>query len=63
MFEQKEPKDFFTFQYHSADGDRNIRHEVSLEEFITWCDVHKHFIDFLSAVYGYDIHGKVNTDE
>jgi len=63
MFEQLESKEHFVFQFNSADGDRCIRHEVSFEDFTTWNEVHKSFIDFLGAVYGYDIHKKVNTDE
>lgn len=38
------------------DDDRNITHRFTVPEGVTYYDVHRELITFLSAVYGYDLH-------
>ena len=63
MFNQEYLQGAYTFGYRSADGTRNLHYEISFEELTAWSDVHKSFIDFLGAVYGYDIHDRVKVNE
>lgn len=46
---------------HFRDEDRNLSHRFTVDEGTTYYDVHREFITFLSAVYGYDLH-EVFTD-
>lgn len=48
-----EDKNNYTFSF--SGDERNIRFNVSVDDFDPWDDVLKHFVDFLGAVYGYNI--------
>jgi len=46
--------DNYSFQFR--DEHRNINHSFILSEGAPHWEVHREFITFLSAVYGYDLH-------
>ena len=51
---------YFTFCF--SDSTRDVHHLHKFEEGASWNEVHEFFLDFLSAVYGYDIR-KLVLDE
>ena len=44
------------FILHFRDNDRNISHRFTVDEGAPHWEVHREFVTFLSAVYGYDLH-------
>lgn len=63
MWNDVDSNDTYVFEFRSGDESRFFRHSINIEEGSTWHDVHRHFIDFLSAVYGYDIQSRVTVHE
>lgn len=53
--------DFETFTFTYNDGGRHIIYECS-DEVEYWPDVVQKFLDFMSAVYGYEIRTKVTIN-
>jgi hypothetical protein len=49
-------QDTYSFQFR--DENRNISHSFALEEGVTYYEIHREFVTFLSAVYGYDLHSE-----
>ena len=47
-------KEQFNLQF--IDATRNIIHNFQVEEGMPHWEVHREFITFLSAIYGYDLH-------
>lgn len=53
-------KNDYTFTF--SGDERNIRFNVSVDDFVPWDDVLRHFLDFLGSVYGYNISKYVDVN-
>lgn len=53
-------RDDYNEEIDSVFGQRNITTSVTLDDGAQWSAVLKHFVEFLSHVYGYDISDKVD---
>lgn len=54
--------EFYTFEYEDPEG-RSIRHNVPIHIGAPWTRVVGEFLVFLGAVYGYDLHERVEMKD
>lgn len=59
MYERK--IETYSFSFH--DGDREVLHRFTIPEGMTYDLIVDRFYDFLSGVYGYDIHQAIQKEE
>lgn len=52
---EDDEKDSYTFLYRGSDGSRNFSASLEFDYAETHTEVVRQFLNFLSAVYGYDL--------
>ena len=50
------------YELNFRDSERTVRHTFTVNDSDPRWEVHRQFITFLSAVYGYDLHGEYSQE-